>query len=292
MPTRRFDGARVREVRRAADRSQDDVAQDMAMSRGAIAKWETGATVPDAHKLPQLAKVLGESLDELFPRDGAPDLADLRSDAGYAQNETGPIIGAHSHIPVSKAERGVARLDDPHVEPLAAAYGVTREVLLAAQERSFGNDAPMPADGSAQVPQTLAEKITYLVEHTYPDQTPPTDAQIAEAINVRAGSDIITEDGVTALRTGADAPVDPESLAVVEGLGEVFSVSPMFFQPGDEVARQVTEGIRFLAAIHQGDVLGLAARGNENGHSGDMLAAINNLVAEIRRGRIPTAGSQ
>jgi transcriptional regulator with XRE-family HTH domain len=286
MPTRQFDGARVRVERRAADLSQDDVAKPMSVGRGAVAKWETGSTVPDAHKLPMLAEVLGKPLEVLFPREGAPDLADLRCDAGYAQVETGRIIGAQSHIPVSKAERGVARLDHAYVKPLAAAYGVTVDELLAAQERSFGIPTPPPAAAQAgeqpRVPRTMAEKINYLLKNAYFGQTPPTDGEIAQAINEQADTTVATAEDVRALRTGTETSASP---AMCAGLASTFQIEPAFFEDGAEVnpaVREVLEGIRFLGSIHQGQILGLAARGNNTGLSAGMIAKINELVAELQ----------
>lgn len=44
------------------------------------------------------------------------------------------------------------------------------------------------------------------------------------------------------------------------------------------------EGIRFLGSIHQGQILilGLAARGNNAGLSPEMIAKVNELVAELQ----------
>jgi transcriptional regulator with XRE-family HTH domain len=286
MPARQFDRNRVRAVRRAKDLKQDDVAKSLAVSRAAVARWENGKDCPAADKLPALANALSEPLEKLFPRDGAPDLADLRADAGYNQSRASTIINA-SRAPLSNAERGIRRLDSDYVPLLADAYGVSTEELLAAQEVSFGNCAPPPP----RLPQTLAEKITYLLENTYPDQEPPTDAEIAQGINAKAGSAIVTADDVKVLRTGTGtAGIDPEDPALLDGLSAVFAVSRMYFQPNEKVAGEVIEGIRFLTLIQQGKILGLAARGNDSGLSETMLAKINDLVAEIQRGEIPSTG--
>ena len=47
---------------------------------------------------------------------------------------------------------------------------------------------------------------------------------------------------------------------------------------------EVMEGIRFLGSIHQGQILilGLAARGNNAGLSPEMIAKVNELVAELQ----------
>lgn len=297
MP-RHFDGSRVRAVRRAADLKQSEVAQALRVSDTAVASWELGHSTPDGERLPELARVLGKGLNDLFPRQGEPDLADLRCDAGYSQYQTKEITKTRSAGPVANAERGRRRLSGRFVQPLAQAYGVSVQELLAAQERSFGNDAhtcepevvpqELTAPASA-LPRSLAEKITYLLEnHGYPGALPPTDEEIAESINANAGSSVISAAGVQALRTGSETRV---TSTITEGLAKAFDVSPMFFQPNDEVAHQVAEGLRFLASIHQGDVLGLAARGAAGGLSAEMLTAINDLVSDIQHGKIPGSRS-
>ncbi|MDH6109507.1 transcriptional regulator with XRE-family HTH domain [Kitasatospora sp. MAP12-15] len=305
MPARHFDGRDLRRMRRAAERTQADVADALGVRRPTVAKWESGETFPEAERLSALAATLGGTLDELFPRDGEPDLADLRCDAGYPQNRTGEIIGTKSHIPVSNAERGVRRLDPGYVPKLAQAYGVSEALLLAAQDRSFGELTPALGQRgqSAQArtptphtptPQTLAEKIRYLLERTFSPAERPSDEAIAAAVNARAGRYVLGEAQVRALRTGE--PPAPQVLAelpeslVYEGLSEVFGVSPLFFQSNEQVERQVVEGIQLM--VH-GTGLALAARGDQGGGlSAQAMAKINELVAALRRGKIPDAGSE
>jgi transcriptional regulator with XRE-family HTH domain len=282
MSARQFSGARVRARRRSIDLTQLDLAKLMNVGRGAVAKWETSESTPDAHKLPLLAEALRGPLDELFPREGEPDLADLRCDAGYAQADVGPLIGTRSHIPVSKAERGIARLDDAYVEPLAAAYGVSVEDLLIAQDRSFGVVAPVQSRSAEQAPRTVAEKINYLLQNAYFGETPPSDAEIARAVNEHAGKALATEEGIYALRSGSQTSA---SLAMREGLAYALKIDPVFFADDAEVnpaAREMLEGLRFLGSIHQGQILGLAARGNQAGLSAEMIAKVNSLVAELQ----------
>ena len=291
MPARQFDGRDLRRMRRAAERTQADVADALGVKRPTVAKWESGETFPEAERLAALAATLGGTLDELFPRDGEPDLADLRCDAGYPQNRTGELIGTKSHIPVSNAERGVRRLDPSYVPKLAQAYGVGEAQLLAAQDRSFG--VFTPARSEQPTPQTLAEKIDYLLQRTFSPAERPSDADIAAIVNAKAGRPVLGEAQVRALRTGE--PPAPEVLAqvpaaslVYEGLSEVFGVSPLFFQSNEQVERQVVEGIQLM--VH-GTGLALAARGDQGGGlSAQAMAKINELVAALRRGKIPDAG--
>ncbi len=289
MPPRLFDSRRLRVLRRGKDLTQKQVGTHLGVSDAAVARWEKGQDFPPGEKLPALAQLLGRPLDELFPRKGLPDLADLRCDAGYNQRQASEIIGT-SRVPLSNAERGKRRLDPAYVQPLAQAYGVGSEDLLAAQERSFGNQEPQPLPEPRPIPQTLADKITYLLEHTFPDRQAPTDGEMARVINAKAGRPLVTDQDVRALRTDGETSVNPEDPAVLEGLAQVFSVSHLFFQPNEAVARQVTEAIRFLASIQRGTILGLGARGNDGGGlPADMIARINDLVADIQRGKIPGA---
>lgn len=57
---------RIRELRQARGLSQARVAEDVGVSKPAVCKWETGASIPRTELLPLLARVLGCSIDELF----------------------------------------------------------------------------------------------------------------------------------------------------------------------------------------------------------------------------------
>ncbi|EHN72330.1 hypothetical protein SMCF_8268 [Streptomyces coelicoflavus ZG0656] len=292
MPSRRFDGRRVRAVRRAVDLTQSEVAKAVGVADPTVASWETGQSTPDGERLPALARVLGEHLDGLFPRDGLPDLADLRCDAGYSQYQTKALTGTKSAGPVANAERGRRRLNENFVRPLADGYGVTVEELLAAQERSFGHEVPGPVkagdQGSPSVPRSLGEKITYVLGHSYPDgQTPPTDSEIAHAVNEHAGAVVTSEQDVREMRTGVRTAAPP---IVGEALAALFGVSAMFFQPDEMVAQQVYEGLQLLASARKGDIGRVAARGlGPEGLPQDVLRFLNEVVAEMQVRDLPGA---
>jgi transcriptional regulator with XRE-family HTH domain len=243
-----------------------------------VAGWESGATTPDQEKLPALARVLNRDLDDLFPRDGLPDLTDLRCDAGLYRYETRAVIGTKSDGPVAGAEQGVRRLKDRYVPLLAAAYGVTEDELKRAQDRSFG-EADEDAAEAEKVPETLAEKITLLLERSYPGRTAPGDQEIADSVNAYAGSQVTSAEGVEALRTGGDdAPVP----VVLEGLANFFDVSKLYFEPNESVARQVYEGLRLMSAAKQGKVGRVRARGmSAEGLPADVLSILNDLASEL-----------
>lgn len=56
----------IRLYRERANLKQNELADMLHLTQSAIAKWETGEAVPRADKLPQLAKILNCSIEDLF----------------------------------------------------------------------------------------------------------------------------------------------------------------------------------------------------------------------------------
>lgn len=58
---------RIRELREAANLTQQELANAMGVVRGAVTNWETENTLPRSRQLPLLAKILGcDSIDALY----------------------------------------------------------------------------------------------------------------------------------------------------------------------------------------------------------------------------------
>ncbi len=51
--------------------SQTELASKLGVKQSTVAMWETGANSPQINKLPELAKILGCTIDELFIEKGA-----------------------------------------------------------------------------------------------------------------------------------------------------------------------------------------------------------------------------
>ena len=49
--------------------TQDEIASQLCISRSTVAMWESGESMPRTDKLPQLAKIFGCTIDELFVQD-------------------------------------------------------------------------------------------------------------------------------------------------------------------------------------------------------------------------------
>lgn len=283
MP-RQFDGSKVRAIRRGKELTQKQLGAHAGVGVGGptVARWESGEEFPKGEKLPKIAKALDQPLDELFPHDGPADLQLLRCDAGLSVAQATAVLGT-SRVPISNAESGRRRLQDAYVGLLAHAYGVTEKALLAAQDVSFGEGpAALSRDERTSSPHTAGEKINYLLEHGYTGRTPPSDEQIAQAVNEHGGVPSTTADDIAALRVGAITDV---SDSVRTGLAHALDVDASLFQDDAEVgpaARELLEAVRFLGSIHEGQILGLAARGNHAGLSAEMMAKINEVVSELK----------
>ncbi|MCZ4118086.1 helix-turn-helix transcriptional regulator [Streptomyces sp. H39-S7] len=295
MPARLFDRDRVRKVRRDAETSQSDVASAVGVADSTVAGWELGTNAPDQEKLPALARVLKKPLDVLFPRNGLPDLTDLRCDAGLYRYEVAGVIGTKSAGPVAGAENGVRPLKERYLPDLATAYGVTVKELEQAQERSMAKARGEELEGDAaaasveEPPRTLAEKITLLLERSYPSGAAPGDGEIADAVNAYAGSQVTTAEKVEALRTGADEAEAPAPV-VLDGIARFLGVTRLYFEPGDEVARQVVEGLRLMRAGKSGKVGRIRARGmGSEGLSADVLSMLNEFATELEKKDAPDA---
>lgn len=59
-------GKRISDLRRQKGLKQDDLAEKLNVSPQAVSKWENDQTCPDITLLPELAKILGVSVDELL----------------------------------------------------------------------------------------------------------------------------------------------------------------------------------------------------------------------------------
>ncbi|MFD3422652.1 hypothetical protein [Streptomyces decoyicus] len=253
-------------------------------SHAPVADWEALKSFPPAEKIPAIAAALEVSLNDFAPRDGEPDLKDLRCDAGYTQSQAAKLLaGVVSRFQLGKAERGERRLGEKGVAAAALLYRVDKADLQEAEDRTFEEFASSNEPAPEASPQTLAEKINALIQRAFPGDQPPSDEKIATVISTAVGSAVIQGPQLRALRAGApaDSVFSPLAKTIAfEGMAAYFDVSPMHFQ--DEASRrhQVFADLRYLAS-EQG--IDIAARAGEGGVSEAMLTIFKDLVErEIR----------
>lgn len=56
----------IKTVRESKNLTQQYIANELGISRASVAMWETGEAMPRADRLPELARILGCTIDELF----------------------------------------------------------------------------------------------------------------------------------------------------------------------------------------------------------------------------------
>ncbi|MDE5931774.1 MAG: helix-turn-helix domain-containing protein, partial [Lachnospiraceae bacterium] len=87
-------GENLLHLRKLAGLSQEEIAGRIGVSRQALAKWETGETIPDVEKCLRLAQIYNVSLDDLV---------------NYSEANTGipiPAKGKHFFGAVRVGEKG------------------------------------------------------------------------------------------------------------------------------------------------------------------------------------------
>lgn len=57
---------RIRELRSKSEMSQSNLASEMGVAQTTVSQWELEIALPRTRQLPDLARVLGCSIDELF----------------------------------------------------------------------------------------------------------------------------------------------------------------------------------------------------------------------------------
>ena len=59
-------GAKIRELRRRDERTQDNLAEALGVTAQAVSRWESGGSYPDIEMIPAIANYFHVSIDELF----------------------------------------------------------------------------------------------------------------------------------------------------------------------------------------------------------------------------------
>ena len=71
-------GEKLKEARKNAGLSQEELAEKISVSRSAVAKWETDKGVPDVENLKAMAKLLDVSIDYLLEENGSLDVTVIK----------------------------------------------------------------------------------------------------------------------------------------------------------------------------------------------------------------------
>lgn len=118
-------GKRIADARRAKGMTQMALADALGISYQAVSSWETGRTMPDISKLPEISAILDISVDELLGKEAPAVQAALTNDTEVTLTpediaEAAPILPDNRVAEMVETQMGsdVMELDYDAVEPL------------------------------------------------------------------------------------------------------------------------------------------------------------------------------
>lgn len=97
-------GEKIKERRTAHGLTQEMLAQEMGVSRQAVAKWESGQSAPSSEKLIALAKLFHIPLDELIGAGTAPAASGKKPNPILRANLTRMAITLHAAFGYATAQ--------------------------------------------------------------------------------------------------------------------------------------------------------------------------------------------
>lgn len=149
-------GKKIKEARKQSSLSQEQLAEKMAVSRSAVAKWESGKGLPDVENLRLLSRILNVSIDYLLDDGEATDINVIRE--AYSLSD-------YDLKNKSKIKNQVVREKFPNAE----IYPLLAELKLKKSEKVIDNLLGFLTDAPFGVPQLInsaknTDKAFYLAE--------------------------------------------------------------------------------------------------------------------------------
>ena len=96
-------GERITELRKSKNLSQEELAEQLGVSRQSVSKWETGVSIPDTDKAVAMSRIFGVTADFLLT--GESNNSDL-SPGGVVYNQNRVIENAEpATAPVTEESR-------------------------------------------------------------------------------------------------------------------------------------------------------------------------------------------
>lgn len=128
-------GEKLKEARKQAGLSQEQLSEKLCVSRSAVAKWETGKGVPDADNLKTLSKLLNVSIDYLLDDGEAIDELVMREPYNLSEYGKGRKK--------AKKDRAVReRFPDAQLFTLLGEMKLTKSEKVIDNALGFLTDAP------------------------------------------------------------------------------------------------------------------------------------------------------
>ena len=103
-------GTHIKRLRTEKHLTQEELAEQLHVTRQAVSAWETGKALPDVETLERIAAALGTDVTEvIYGTKSAPDLVALKREWTQRGDWLGALAGDHLLCPVLL--RRVGQLD-------------------------------------------------------------------------------------------------------------------------------------------------------------------------------------
>lgn len=134
---------RIREARRAAKLTQDQLAERLGISSQAVQQWESGRAKPDLDRLPAVARVLnvadawlawGMGLPERTANDTLLALSNARGGGYLCQASTTPLLRKIFAKPLMPRLRRHLFISHARKRHFVSSFGIARTPRASSQE--------------------------------------------------------------------------------------------------------------------------------------------------------------
>ena len=133
-------GEKIKEARKNTGLSQEQLAEKLAVSRSAIAKWESDKGLPDIDNLKALSMLLNVSIDYLLDNEISLDLSVIREPYILPEFERGSKKKKKDKIIRNK-------FPDAVIHPLIMTQKLTKSEIIIDNTLGFLTDAPFGTPG-------------------------------------------------------------------------------------------------------------------------------------------------
>ena len=148
---------KLKEARKNAGLTQNELAEKICVSRQAITKWESGKGIPDVENLKNISKVLDVSIDFLLDEEGVADKTVIKEQINLNEYvKEGKLRSKKDAVVYAKYPNAV-------ISPLLAKKKSTKGQKIFGNLLGFLTDAPF---GTDEVFNQIADahNAYYLVE--------------------------------------------------------------------------------------------------------------------------------
>ena len=255
-------GKNIARLRKEAGLTQMGLADAMGISFQAVSNWERGQTMPDISKLPQLAAILGVSVDGLLGAEEA-GMVERAMDAEKAPLSVGELADIAPLLPPEEARRNFERTRE-QTERAGGSIDLRQLEELAPflDEEDLGALALSAVESGCELDE-IARLAPFMAEE-----------DVGRAV-------------CRALELGAD-PGDLAALAPFMAEEDVGALARTFIKRGGDPAE--------LAAIapfmDRGDLGDIVLSHVVNKSGGDSLAGLMPFIRGKRRGKSVERGRQ